>query len=124
MVRTAWESDIFSAHEVSSSRTGTRVDVPDQSGNSRGAFANGITVPDAALLFSGDYKRSGEDLIISGTSHKITIGNYFSGEHHRALFSSEGASLSGNVVDALIALSDSIAILRVSMMVVPSASSV
>jgi VCBS repeat-containing protein len=67
-----------------------------------GPHAKGITVPDAALLFRGDFKRSGEDLIISGSGEKFTIGNYFRGEHHKALFSPDGASLSGEVVRALI----------------------
>jgi FecR protein len=97
---TASESDSFFAHEVPLS--GAPADGRDLSANSLEEHGSGITVPDAALLFSGDYKRSGEDLIISGSSQKFIIGNYFRGEHHKALYSPDGASLSGEVVDALI----------------------
>lgn len=90
-----------SVRELSSSRTTSGFDVHDQAGSSIGAHADQIIIPDAALLFSGDYKRSGPDLIISGPSHNFTIANYFRGEHHRPLFSEDGASLSGDVVDAL-----------------------
>jgi VCBS repeat-containing protein len=96
---TASKSDNFSVHDVPFSRTSADVDVHHRPDN--GQHANGITLPDAGLLFSGDYKRSGEDLVISGSGQKFTIGNYFRGEHHRALFSPDGASLSGDVVDAL-----------------------
>jgi hypothetical protein len=78
----------------------------DASGNSIAQQPNGTTVPDAGLLFSGDYKRSGLDLVISGPVQKFTVGNYFKGEHHRALFSPDGASLSGDVVDALARQTD------------------
>jgi hypothetical protein len=79
---------------------------PDASGNSIAQQPNGTTVPDAGLLFSGDYRRSGFDLVISGPGQKFTVGNYFKGEHHRALFSPDGASLSGDVVDALARQTD------------------
>lgn len=102
MVRTASESDNFSVPEVPFSGTGGGADAHDQSGSSLGGHGNVITVPDAALLFSGDYQRTGEDLIISGSGQRFTIANYFRGEHHRPLFSPQGASLSGDVVDALI----------------------
>src|SRR4051812_1679795 len=58
-------------------------------------------VPDAHLLFSGDFHRSGSDLIISDQLHRVTVSNYFQGEKRPILVSPEGASLDGKVVDAL-----------------------
>jgi VCBS repeat-containing protein len=101
VIHTTSEFDNQSVREVSFSRASAGFNVHDQSDNSLAEHANEITIPDASLLFSGDYKRSGEDLVISGSSRKFTVGNYFRGEHHRALFSPDGASLSGDVVDAL-----------------------
>ncbi len=60
-----------------------------------------VIVPDAHLLFSGDYTRIGSDLIISGDDHKFVVGNYFKGETRPALVSKDGATLSGHIVDAL-----------------------
>jgi hypothetical protein len=39
----------------------------------RGGPANSFTVPDAHLLFSGDYHRSGPDLIISDHDHRVVV---------------------------------------------------
>jgi VCBS repeat-containing protein len=62
---------------------------------------NVVVVPDAHLLFSGDYKRIGSDLIISGPEGKFVVGNYFKGETRPTLSSKDGATLSGHIVDAL-----------------------
>ncbi len=62
---------------------------------------NQVVVPDAHLLFSGDYMRIGSDLIISGNGQKFVIGNYFKGEARPVLTSKDGATLSGHIVDAL-----------------------
>ncbi len=61
----------------------------------------GIVVPDAHLLFSGDFKRAGLDLVLSDTERKIVVRDYFKGEKHPTLLTPDGASLSGNIVDAL-----------------------
>jgi len=60
-----------------------------------------VVVPDAHLLFSGDYTRIGSDLIISGDGQKFVVGNYFKGETRPALTSKDGATLAGHIVDAL-----------------------
>jgi hypothetical protein len=60
-----------------------------------------VVVPDAHLLFSGDYMRIGYDLIISGAEGKFVVGNYFKGESRPTLASKDGATLSGHIVDAL-----------------------
>jgi VCBS repeat-containing protein len=60
-----------------------------------------IVVPDAHLLFSGTYVRIGNDLIISGSDQKFVVGNYFKGETRPSLSSTDGATLSGQIVDAL-----------------------
>ena len=62
---------------------------------------NTVTVPDAHLLFSGDYARSGADLIISDHLHRVVVPNYFNGDKRPALVSAEGAPLDPKVIDAL-----------------------
>ena len=63
--------------------------------------ADALTVPDAHLLFSGDYARSGRDLIISDPSHRFVVPDYFSGDKRPALVSPEGAPFDARLVDAL-----------------------
>ena len=63
--------------------------------------AGTVTVPDAHLLFSGDYSRSGTDLIISDHAHRVVVPNYFSGDKHPALVSPEGAPLDPRFIDTL-----------------------
>ncbi|HEX7792311.1 MAG TPA: VCBS domain-containing protein, partial [Afipia sp.] len=60
-----------------------------------------VVIPDAHLLFAGDYMRIGNDLIISGSDGKFVVGGYFKGEHRPSLAASNGATLSGQIVDAL-----------------------
>ncbi len=60
-----------------------------------------VVVPDAHLLFSGDYTRIGSDLIISGNNQKFVVGNYFKGETRPALSTKDGATVGGHIVDAL-----------------------
>ncbi|MES2602407.1 MAG: VCBS domain-containing protein [Pseudomonadota bacterium] len=60
-----------------------------------------VVVPDAHLLFSGDYTRIGSDLIISGSGQKFVVGNYFKGEARPSLTTKDGATLAGHIVDAL-----------------------
>jgi hypothetical protein len=63
--------------------------------------ADAITVPDAHLLFSGDFHKSGPDLIISDQFHRVVVPDYFRGEKHPTLVSPNGAPLDPKVVDAL-----------------------
>jgi VCBS repeat-containing protein len=61
-----------------------------------------VTVPDAHLLFSGEFKRAGSDLVLIGEhGQRFTISNYFAGEMRAALLSPEGASLGADIVAAL-----------------------
>ena len=60
-----------------------------------------LTIPDAHLLFSGDYARSGNDLIISDHLQRFVLPNYFSGEKRPMLVSPEGAPLDSRFVGAL-----------------------
>ncbi len=60
-----------------------------------------VVVPDSHLLFSGNYVRIGSDLIISSGDQKFVVGNYFKGETRPTLTSNDGATLSGQIVDAL-----------------------
>jgi Cadherin-like/FecR protein len=60
-----------------------------------------ITIADAGLLFTGDFKRSGPDLILSKDGHDLVVQDYFRGAIRAALASPDGAQLSGSIVDAL-----------------------
>src|SRR5947208_9480301 len=62
---------------------------------------NLITIPDADLLFSGDFKRSGHDLILAGHGKKAVIHDYFAHDSLPTLRSAEGAILPGKLVGIL-----------------------
>jgi fibronectin-binding autotransporter adhesin len=66
-----------------------------------GDHASGIVIPGAHLLFSGDFKRAGPDLILSDSEQRFVVHDYFKSEQHPTLMSPDGANLSGKVVDAL-----------------------
>ena len=63
--------------------------------------AKTVTIPNAHLLFSGDYERSGLDLIVSDHDHRVVIHDYFRGEQRPTLVSPEGAPLDPKVIEAL-----------------------
>jgi VCBS repeat-containing protein len=65
------------------------------------AGSNAIIVADAHLLFTGDFRRSGSDLVISKDHRQVIIDDYFRTEKRPALASRDGAALSGDVVQAL-----------------------
>ena len=67
-----------------------------------GPDTESLTIPDARLLFSGDYKRSGSDLMLSDDDgqHAVVI-DYFKYEKLPDLASPEGARLRGDVVQLL-----------------------
>jgi FecR protein len=65
------------------------------------APAGAIIVPDAQLLFNGDFKRSGVDLVLSKDDHELVLHDYFKGEKRAALSSPDGAHLTGDLVNAL-----------------------
>ncbi|SHK35502.1 FecR family protein [Bradyrhizobium lablabi] len=60
-----------------------------------------IIVPDTQLLFNGEFKRSGVDLILSKDDHELVLQDYFKGEKRAALASPDGAQLTGDIVSAL-----------------------
>ena len=66
-----------------------------------GDNAHSVVVPDAHLLFSGDFQRSGRDLIISDPSHRFVVPNYFHGDKRPLLVSPDGAPLDSAFVGAL-----------------------
>jgi len=65
------------------------------------APADAIIVQDAQLLFTGDFKRTGVDLVISKDGHELLLADYFKSEKRAPLASSDGAYLTGKIVDAL-----------------------
>src|SRR5579872_2824995 len=65
------------------------------------APAGAIVVPDAQLLFGGEFKRSGVDLVLSSADRELVLHDYFKGEKRAALSSPDGAHLTGDLVSAL-----------------------
>ncbi|MBR1256903.1 VCBS domain-containing protein [Bradyrhizobium sp. AUGA SZCCT0240] len=65
------------------------------------APSGAIIVPDAHLLFTGDFKRAGVDLVLSGDGREMVLHDYFKGEKRAALASPDGAHLTGDIVNAL-----------------------
>jgi hypothetical protein len=63
----------------------------------QGAFV----VPDPNLLFHGEFKRAGIDLVLSHDGHEFVVHDYFKGEKRAAIASPDGAHLSGDIVNAL-----------------------
>ncbi len=70
-------------------------------GASTHAPSDAIIVPDAQLLFGGEFKRSGVDLVLSDDHHELVLHDYFKGEKRLALASPDGAHLTGDLVNAL-----------------------
>src|SRR5262245_12358561 len=81
---------------------------PPTTGEQVGAIANGqpgaasLTVPDAQLLFSAEFKRSGSDLTLLGPDgQKFIVFDYFRFEKRPDLVSGDGATLSSQLVEKL-----------------------
>jgi hypothetical protein len=68
---------------------------------SHGGHVATVTIPDAHLLFSGDFERSGVDLIVSDHLHRVVVPNYFQGNNRPTLVSPEGALLDSAVIETL-----------------------
>ncbi len=66
------------------------------------AGVSAIVVEDAQLLFGGDYARRGSDLVLSKDGQDHVIADYFKGAQRKALSSSDGATLSPDLVKALV----------------------
>ena len=62
-----------------------------------GAFV----VPDPNLIFNGEFKRAGLDLVLSHEGHEFVVHDYFKGDKRAAIASPDGAHLTGDVVNAL-----------------------
>ncbi|HLZ09597.1 MAG TPA: FecR domain-containing protein, partial [Chloroflexota bacterium] len=65
------------------------------------APSDAIVVPDADLLFHADFKRAGVDLVLSGDGHEYVVHDYFKGQKHAPLAATDGAFLTGDIVNAL-----------------------
>jgi VCBS repeat-containing protein len=64
--------------------------------------AASVTIPDAHLLFTAEFKRKGSDLVLTGDDgHKILVPDYFRHEKQPDLVSPEGALLSASLVELL-----------------------
>jgi VCBS repeat-containing protein len=87
-----------SSVEGSTLLSGKHVDIGTHSHN---GLSDTVTIPNAHLLFSGDYERSGTDLIVSDQDHRVVVHDYFRGEKRPTLVSSEGAPLDAKVIEAL-----------------------
>lgn len=62
-----------------------------------GAFV----VPDPNLIFNGEFKRAGLDLVLSHEGQELVVHDYFRGEKRAAIASPDGAHLTGDIVNAL-----------------------
>ncbi|MDE5440361.1 hypothetical protein GWG65_02645 [Bradyrhizobium sp. CSA207] len=62
-----------------------------------GAFV----VPDPNLIFHGDFKRAGADLVLSHDGREFVVHDYFRGDKRAAISSPDGAHLTGDIVNAL-----------------------
>ncbi|TYO62901.1 hypothetical protein FXV83_30385 [Bradyrhizobium hipponense] len=62
-----------------------------------GAFV----IPDPNLIFHGDFKRAGADLVLSHDGREFVVHDYFRGDKRAAISSPDGAHLTGDVVNAL-----------------------
>ncbi|MDQ8726344.1 cadherin-like domain-containing protein, partial [Bradyrhizobium sp. LHD-71] len=71
------------------------------SDSSNDTLADAVVVSDADLLFTGEFRRSGSDLMISKDDRRIVIDDYFKSETRTALATRDGAVLSADVVQAL-----------------------
>ena len=60
-----------------------------------------FVVPDANLIFNGEFKRAGLDLVLSHEGHEFVVHDYFKGDKREALASPDGAHLTGDLVNAL-----------------------
>lgn len=60
-----------------------------------------VVVPDANLIFNGEFKRAGLDLVLSHEGHEFVVHDYFRGDKRAAVASPDGAHLTGDVVNAL-----------------------
>jgi VCBS repeat-containing protein len=60
-----------------------------------------IVFPDKDVLFTADFKKSGTDLLLTRQETTAVILDYFRGDRRLSITTPEGASLSGETVEAL-----------------------
>ncbi|MGY4232360.1 VCBS repeat-containing protein [Bradyrhizobium sp. USDA 4449] len=60
-----------------------------------------VVVADPNLIFHGDFKRTGLDLVLSHDGHAFVVHDYFRGDKRAAIASADGAHLTGDIVSAL-----------------------
>ncbi len=60
-----------------------------------------LSSPTRICFSSGDFKRSGVDLVLSKDDRELVLHDYFKGEKRAALSSPDGAHLTGDLVNAL-----------------------
>lgn len=77
------------------------IDSAGAPGKAGPAHHDTILIPNAQLLFAGDFNRLGNNLMLSKDGHQFLVEDYFRGEKRATLASPDGANLSGNVVQAL-----------------------
>src|SRR3954462_10474145 len=82
-------------------KSGSRADFGSGHVDSLSQTVATVTIPDAHLLFSGDFERSGSDLILSDHLHRVVVPDYFHGDKRPALVSPEGVALDPAVIEAL-----------------------
>jgi len=58
-------------------------------------------VIDSPLLFSGNYGRDGQDLVITGEGTPVRVPGYFAEGEPQALYSPQGAVLRGETIELL-----------------------
>ncbi|MEK9283714.1 VCBS domain-containing protein [Bradyrhizobium sp. ISRA442] len=60
-----------------------------------------VVVPDPNLIFHGEFRRAGVDLVLSNDGHEFVVHDYFKGDKRAAIASPDGAHLTGDIVSAL-----------------------
>ncbi|QOZ55572.1 FecR domain-containing protein [Bradyrhizobium sp. CCBAU 53338] len=60
-----------------------------------------IVIADPNLIFHGEFKRTGVDLVLSRDGHDFVVHDYFRGDKRAAIASPDGAHLTGDIVSAL-----------------------
>ena len=84
------------------SRSPAYVHVDSFTAKAHGHVPDGaFVVPDPNLIFNGEFKRTGLDLVLSHEGHEFVVHDYFRGDKRAAIASPDGAHLTGDVVNAL-----------------------
>ncbi|MBK3661140.1 VCBS domain-containing protein [Bradyrhizobium diazoefficiens] len=60
-----------------------------------------VVIPDPNLIFHGEFKRTGGDLVLSHDGREFVVHDYFRGDNRAAIASPDGAHLTGDIVSAL-----------------------